>query len=187
MRKILLFILALHSLSVFAQFKLTLNGFISENDSSKSYIVYDFEGMDVNTLYKKTISSINTMYVSSDNVVNEAPGESININARKTGICQIKYIMKYNYDAKYNVIIRFKDGKIRFDAPIIRELYYQYDAVSTKNNLLFECGKNSTSGLRLYDKNCEPRYPEAIVDIENYFNSLIGQIIYSIKDKKEDW
>lgn len=186
--KIFLLLFIFNCLSMFAQFKLTPNGFVSENEPDKAYVVYDFENVDANTLYRKVISSINTMFVASENVINEAPGESININALKTGICQIKYIKKYSYDAKYNLIIKFKDGKIRFDAPIVRELYYQYDAISPKNYLYIECGKNSMSGsLRLYDKNCEPRYADAIKDIETFFNLLIKEIVYSTDQKNDDW
>ena len=93
--KIFLLLFMFNCLSMFAQFKLTPNGFVSENEPDKAYVVYDFENVDANTLYRKVISSINTMFVASENVINEAPGESININALKTGICQIKYIKKY--------------------------------------------------------------------------------------------
>lgn len=44
-----------------------------------------------------------------------------------------------------------------------------------------------SGSLRLYDKNCEPRYADAIKDIETFFNLLIKEIVYSTDQKNDDW
>ena len=40
-------------LSANAQFKLTINGFVDENDIEKDYVVYNFEGETQESLYTK--------------------------------------------------------------------------------------------------------------------------------------
>ena len=46
------------SITASAQFKLTINGFVSEEDNSKDYLVYTFEGMSQEDLYVKVLSFV---------------------------------------------------------------------------------------------------------------------------------
>ena len=71
-------------------------------------------------LYKKTLTYINSLYQSPQNVVAAVPDESITVNANTESLKG--WIGIYKYPLTYNIVLEFKDGKIKFEPKVI-ELY----------------------------------------------------------------
>ena len=65
MKKYLFLLLAMFAINANAQFKLTINGFVSEEDNSKDYLVYTFEGVSQEDLYVKVLSFVHKKFKNS--------------------------------------------------------------------------------------------------------------------------
>ena len=120
MKKIILILLVLLPAICNAQFELTPNGFVDQN-TKKDFIIKEFASQSAIDLYNKSLVSITSMYRSPNIVASKVEGEIINING--TGTITVKRIMNFDYTIDYNFILRFKDGRVRFDAPIVSSIY----------------------------------------------------------------
>ena len=95
MKKVLFMLAAwLIYLSANAQFKLTINGFVDENDIEKDYVVYNFEGETQESLYTKVLKFINTSYKSPKDVINEVKPEMITISGFQESCISIGKVKK---------------------------------------------------------------------------------------------
>jgi len=86
-------------------------------DSISRYVIINMPKVNKADLYKKTLTYVNSLYQDPQAVVTAVPGESITINAQTDNI-KGKAENAY-YPTKYNIIIEFKDGKIKFQPTII--------------------------------------------------------------------
>lgn len=198
MKKVLfIFLVGLISLSVNAQFKLTINGFVDEKNEKKNYIVYDFDGETQESLYIKVLKFINTSYKSPKDVINEVKPEMITISGFQEScisIGKVKKVLGQNmsatggYDLQYNISMQFKDGKIRVDAP-------SFECTGKSGNKLSRLvlqGSNGGLGTEvitgLFKKSGEPSRVNAIKMLEDFFNDFCNKMESSIKDKsKDEW
>lgn len=124
MKKLLTFVLLLVFIGVQAQekkveFKLQPTGsFLSEE--GKDYIVIEFEGKSANDLYSMVRDNVMSQYNSPKEVMSESGGNVITIYAHNKNIWIVKSLgAKGIYGGYYNLVFKFKDGKIRVDAPSI--------------------------------------------------------------------
>lgn len=88
------------------------NGFVSAADSTKNYVVLEVPKMKQAKLYKKTLTYLNGLYKNPSQVISAVDGESITVNGYDDGISTIKGLNRY--PLSYNVVLQFKDGKIRY-------------------------------------------------------------------------
>ena len=198
MKKVLFMLAAwLIYLSANAQFKLTINGFVDENDIEKDYVVYNFEGETQESLYTKVLKFINTSYKSPKDVINEVKPEMITISGFQESCISIGKVKKVlgqsmsmtgGDDLQYNISIRFKDGKIRIDAPS----FECTGKSGTKTSRLVLQGSNGGFGTEvrtgLFKKSGEPSRENAIKMLEDFFNEFCKAIETSIKDdSNNEW
>lgn len=169
----------------YAQFELTPDGFIS-SDTKKNFAVKEFEGKSALDLYNEAFVAITSMYRSANFVVSKVEGELINIKA--LGDIEVKRVMNFNYTMDYNFIIRFKDGKIRFDAPILTSIY-TYSGNHEKNYIKMQGSDVTGYTIFLFKKNGEVKHEKIKKDIEDYFNTLMNGIIEKISGNSpsDDW
>ena len=197
MRKFLFFLLVMASITASAQFKLTINGFVSEEDNSKDYLVYTFEGMSQEDLYVKVLSFVHKKYKNPDVVLNEIKNEMITISGAQESCISVdkpkkilgsKYSFSGGYDLEYTIPIQFKDGRIKVDAP-----NFECKGKSGgKNAYLVLSGSNGGFGAEvrtgLFKKNGEPSRENAIKMLEDYFNGFCEELVAFIKDSStEEW
>lgn len=120
MKKIVLILIVLLPSVCSAQFELTPNGFVDQ-DTKKEFVIKEFAGKSAIDLYNEALVSITSLYKAPNIVASKVEGEIINING--TGTITVKRIMNFDYTIDYNFILRFKDGRVRFDAPIVSSVY----------------------------------------------------------------
>lgn len=187
MKKFLFLLFALISMNGYAQFVLTTEGFINDG-TNKNFFVYNFDGRSANDLYTQAMIAVTSLYHSSNTVANKVEGEIINING--SGTIQVKRLMTFDYTMDYNLIIKFKDGRIRFDAPIISEIY-TYNGYGQKNVIALKGSniKDLGTSVHIFNKNGKLKEPKIKSDIETYFNRMISEIISSIESNagNDEW
>lgn len=98
------------------------NGFYSSIDSTKSYVVIEVPKLKQTEIYKKTLTYLNSIYKNPASVISTVEGESITINGMTEAIKGD--LNWYRYPFSYNIVIQFKDGKLRFEPRYIKLLEY---------------------------------------------------------------
>lgn len=124
MRKILmLFVLLAVSCYLYAQnsvrFVLQPTGvFLSED--KQEYVVAEFAGKSASELFSMVKSNAMSLYNDPDKVMSENDGNMISIYAYREDMCVVSSLgAKGIYGGHYKLVFRFKDGKIKVDAPSI--------------------------------------------------------------------
>jgi len=129
------------------------DGFVSSADSTKNYAVLEYPKVSKADLYKRTLTYVNSLYQNPAKVISAVDGESITINALMTDIKT--RLSWYKYEFYYNIVIQFKDGKLRFEPKFVeliedpnpspKRKVYLSDTDSKKNgeiNCIFFKGNN---------------------------------------------
>lgn len=126
MRKILMvFVMFALSCCLYAQdsvrFVLQPSGaFLSEE--KQEYVVAEFEGKSASELFSMVKSNAMSLYNDPDKVMSESEGNMISIYAFREDMCIVSSLgAKGIYGGHYKLVFRFKDGRIRVDAPSIDE------------------------------------------------------------------
>lgn len=126
MKKLFLFAMLLMCLGIQAQerkveFKLQPTGsFLTED--GKDYAVVEFEGKSASELYSMVKSNAMSLYNDPDKVMSESGGNMLSMYAYCENMCVVSSMgAKGIYGGHYKLLFRFKDGRIRVDAPLIDE------------------------------------------------------------------
>ena len=191
MKKLLFLTLALLSIHCNAQFMLTPEGFRSQEEG-KDFIVKPFPGKSAAELYDATANAIlvygfaNNPEGNNSNATN-IEGEIITLFG--TGSMQVRKLMVFDYTVRYNMVIRFRDGRIRFDAPIIHDAY-TYNGYGMKCVLGIAGSDISTGGSTIHVFRMDGSLKEKRIkeSFEALFNGIIDKICNSITgDSDDDW
>ena len=177
--------------AVAQNFTLTSNGFVDNKNEDKDYVVVEMDGTQAD-LYNKAKMYLLSIYRSPKDVLSEAEPDMITINGIEKDAVQKKALgmAAVSYDMNYTLSIRFKDGKIRIDAPSFTLEDYKNGNKPIKMVL---CGKsNGGFGSEvincIYDTKGKLKAEYAKEALEKYFDSYISNFITGIKNKNtEDW
>ncbi|GEM_PF-1101866 len=126
MKKLFLFVMLVMCLVIHAQerkvdFKLQPTGVFLTEDG-KDFTVVEFEGKSASELYSMVKSNAMTLYNDPDKVMSESGGNMISMYAFREDMCVVSSMgAKGIYGGHYKLLFRFKDGRIRVDAPSIDE------------------------------------------------------------------
>ena len=185
-------LLALSTGSAIAQsFTLTSNGFVDEKNTDKSFVVVEVAGTQAE-LYNKTKAYLTSIYTSPKDVLSEAAPDLITVNGIQKDAVQKKAMgmAAVSYDMNYTLTIRFKDGKIRVDAPSFTLADYTTNASKPIKMVL--CGK-SNGGFgsevinAIYNKKGELKAKYAKEALEAFFNGYVAKLAKGINNtEKED-
>lgn len=126
MKKLFSILMMLMCLGIYAQekkvdFKLQPTGvFLTEN--GKNFAVVEFEGKSASDLYSMVKSNAMSLFNDPDKVMSESSGNTISMYAYCKEMCVVSSMgAKGIYSGHYKLVFRFKDGRIRVDAPSIDE------------------------------------------------------------------
>lgn len=185
MKKILLSIILALPLCSMAQISFTPEGITT--DDGKGYYIYEHEGTQTD-LYALVKSSLQKTFKNPQKVLSYDEPNSITITAM-TDITD-KFGMKETLDAIYSMVIQFKDGKVRFNAPNLE--YYKRTFARGSITLYPGSGKSSTMSnvYYMYKPDGKPNKKNAIDQANAYFNSLISTIIHYMDNgssTSDDW
>lgn len=193
MKKILalLFLVALTAGKIFAQgFTLTPDGFVNTNDEGKGFVVFETTGTQ-QELYNKAKTYLMKLYRSPKDVLSESAPETITINGISTDAVQKKAMgmVAVSYDMNYTIVLQFKDGKVRVDAPS----FSLYSDGSGKPIKMYLKGK-SNGGVgsevinTIYNTKGQLKAKYAKDQLESFFNDYIQSLINGMNESvKEDW
>ena len=171
----------------FAQyFKLTPKGFVSNDNSD--FTVVEVPNVKQKDLYKNVLNAINSLYKNPQKGLSVVEGESISITAYEEEVLPVKLsnglgktIRKY--DLSYKITFLFKDGKIRINSPdfeakrYVEGTYRGASGWSGDEWVTLKLTKVGKSKLYLFEDNGKVRFEDAYTGLNNYFNSLLKQII----------
>lgn len=118
MKQFLITGLLLISLTAAAQrVELKPYGFANASDSTKSFVVVEVPNLKQADIYKKALTYLNSLYQNPSKVISVVDGESITVNGSTD---QIKGSLSwYKYPFSYNIVLQFKDGKIRYEPKFV--------------------------------------------------------------------
>ena len=200
MKKFIFLLFLFPVLSVNARFTLTPDGFVSSADTTKQYVVFDYDSISQSDLYKSVVSFIHTTYNSPKDVLNEIPNETINLHGFQPGAIGIprkssvdrKVLGKYGamYDITYTFTVKFKNNKIRIDAPVFECSRFLKGGGKARLTLVGKGGVLSENHRIFNPKNGKVEDEDVKNQIENFFNSLCIMVKTSIiinKQEGDEW
>ena len=172
----------------FAQyFKLTPNGFVSNDNSD--FAVVNVPNAKQKDLYKNVLNVINSMYSNPQKGLNVVEGESISLTAYDEKALPVRHgtggigKTNYKYDLSYTLSFLFKDGKIRINRPTFEcrrwyeGSYRPTSGWSSSGWTILNLVKGKKDRIAIYDKNGDLILEEAVNGLNTHFNSLLKQII----------
>jgi len=179
--KYLYLILLLSSFSFGQKFELTSSGFVNAEDKSKNYIVIEETGKTQAELYKQTLIMLNKKYKSAKDVVSGVEPETITLNALAAK--EIRRTGAHSFKNHYNIVLSFKDGKIKVDAPTFELYTFDYG----KKQIMLLNGGSSLDGsyFGIYNKKGIVKIDKAVEDLNNFANSFIEDVKNA--SQKSDW
>lgn len=174
MKRVLLLLLCFLPLCLHAQFVLTMDGFVNVNNSSKKYLIYEFDNIGKVDLYTSVLKFITSVYISPKDVISKVENEMISVRGVQHDLIG-NTATKYTLD--YNLIIEIKDNKIRIESPSF--ICY----ARTKMNLHLV---GSGIGNYVFDKKSGKVVKEFHKkQLEEFFNTLVKKLTKSITSKDD--
>jgi hypothetical protein len=183
----ILILLLVTQLSFAQYFKLTPQGFVSNDNSDFTVVnVPNAKQMD---LYKNVLNAINTMYSNPQKGLNVVEGESITLTAYEEKALPVRHSAggfgkgNYKYDLSYTLSFLFKDGKIRINSPVFEcKRWYEgtYKPTSgwgSSGWTTLKLVKGDRDRVAIYDKNGKLLLEDAASGLNDHFNSVLKQIM----------
>jgi hypothetical protein len=175
------------TLSSYAQFTATKDG-VKTLDGKNFYVV-EIPGKTANDLYKLTNAFIISNFKNPNAVSNTLENEMINLHGTYPQAFICKKVLGVNIFANIdmNLIIYFKDGKVRFDTPNINSMYY-----NNEYQVRFSGGVNvmGEGDINMFKKNGKINKKDCVDNFNSFINSFISQICDYLKGNNstnEDW
>lgn len=167
-----------------AKCKFSFNGseFVS-NQGYDNYVIYEILGMTTSELKTSVISAIGTIYSSPKDVINSVSDNLIQLTGITKGFTRTSKIIGESYYTQFifDLVIQFKDGKVRYNAPIIKYLVSENENTGKRRI-------NDFIGVNIRDYLLEDDYlaETHLKQIEGDINNLISSINSHLK-KSNDW
>ena len=183
MKRILFVILfATIAFSTKAQFVLTPNGFAT--DDEKGYYVAEISGKSQADLFNALEIWVGGHFVSPADVISKSSaGNQITINGVVEDVTKMPgRMIKMPVDMNFTWQILIKDGKLRFNAPIINSLIATGNTVQTLHIV-----RPSAVQDGIFKKDGKVIYENTKADIEKFFNDAVADIIASMTENDGDW
>lgn len=183
-KKLLILIMLVFTLTTNAQFKATSKGVATKD--GKDFYVVEVEKKTAPEMYKSAMAYIISNFKNPNVVANKQENEMINLHGVYAGaVFAKKKIFDIYADVDVSIVMYFKDGRIRFDIPIINSMYYNDDYELTFSNgvSILDVGD-----IDMFYVDGRPRNEEAIISFEKFINSVINEIVGYIQgNKNNDW
>lgn len=175
-------VLLLITFSAKAQFVLTPNGFVTDDD--KNFYVLNFEGKSQQELYDAVEIWAGGRYASPKDVVSPSLNAAqITINAVVDKLTYMpKRVISVPIDVNYTFQILFKDNKIRFNVPIINRM----DAEGQVEQQLYLV-RPSIVGDGIFSKSGKLLDQLSKYKLEKHFNDIVEEVRRLVSGLDEEW
>jgi hypothetical protein len=175
MKKVMLFLLVL-AVNLNAQsFKLTPKGFVDSSNETADFVVLNFENKSKKEIFDLVNAKVVSMFVSAKNVISYSGEDVITVNGVSTK--DISFNSAFNYTMNYTIVLMFKDGKLRMNAPSLNKIAGTFGDVTNRKELILQgngggmlpvqCVFNNKGELKR-DKNKE--------ELESFFNGFLEEM-----------
>lgn len=167
-------------------FELTPLGFVDINNKDNSYVVIEFEGKTQKQLFDLFLSQLTIMYVSPKDVLISVP--SVSIRVRGFSNSSIVFNKNIYYDLNYQIVFKFKDGKVRIDGMDLLGIDRNRGEIGAHKELsLVGKGKNSKwkKNQFIFDINGEIKRVDNKLQLETFINKIIDNIKNNIVN--DEW
>ena len=182
MKKILFFLLLTCNVSLITlqaqTFELTPSGF---EHQGKDYLILEQEGTAAE-LYGQTLTYLHTLYDNPKKALSTLEGQMITVTGYAPNSIHRNGL--HVFDMNYTLIFRFKDNKVRIDAPKFTLTTF----TSQRQTLHTSWTKGSFTGanLGIYGKKDKLKSKRAKADLEHYFNALMAHYTENL-NTENDW
>ena len=182
--KKLCFILALiiTSWNVNAQFTATPNGVALSNGGE--YYVVEIHGKTASELYQAVETYIISNFKNPDLVFNGQKDKTINLHGKFTNAFYDKRTFcNYPVCVELNLVMRFKDGKIRFDIPSV-----EYMGIESLNDeFKFSMPRLLITSTTLYTQKGKVLNQKVIDNFNRFINGLVNKIVTAAAIDVDEW
>ncbi len=167
------------SINSLCEFGFDDRGLFSKQDVENDYVIYEIPQMSASDLKAATISAISSLFKSPKDVVTNLGDNIIQLERYAPHVYSTitegsRRDVYYN-DISYSLIIQFKDGKIRYNTPSVRQIWLT--EVPMIGNLKLDMSKPLASLVKgSYDRD----------QVVKEFNTMIKSINEMVK-KANDW
>lgn len=142
------------------------------NQNSEDFVVYEIPDMSASELKSAVFTTLSSMYNSPKDAITNLSDNIIQLE----GYAKDAYNdSKWGYDIAFNIVIQFKDGKVRYNSPTIKQIWQGYLMLKKTDSL------NMNISLASHIESSYARKK-----VEDYFNNLITSINTKLK-KSNDW
>ena len=192
MRKYILLLFTFIAINTNAQkFELTAYGFVDSTNINNNYIIVPFEGKSQKDIYNLALSALGKTFVSPKDRISHVEYSQLNLNGIIANATNLNRMgMKLYFDLYYNIILEFKDGRMKINGPIINNIVRDAPFGSKHYIFLTESERGSAiSGHKaLFKKNGKVNEKKHVENIEKAMNSLISRIVTEMNNtKNSDW
>ena len=188
---LLTFVFILFTSFLFAQDKMELlpEGFkTSQVDQSSEFLIIDIPGKTQEQLYKATLVYLNGTFRNPKNVITAVESESVIVNAYTDAFGANSELK--NYELWYNLNMKFKDGKIRFE-PIIVDLAQTFMDQPKRTVYISSTDSSNPAEINCVwmhskkDNNYFVFNQELKASLDTWINTIINDLKTGIE--KSDW
>lgn len=165
----------------FAQFKASVNGVVTEN--GESFYVANVEGKTAQQIFDAVNSWLTANSKNPAAVLTKEEGKTIKIQCIFPNAVTVgkRLGIKDVADVELELMMYFKDNKIRFDLPIVNKM-----KVHPKDTELFFSGA-FLNGINMFKKDGKENKPEIIKSFNTFINNLIETIVNKAKEGNDNW
>ena len=187
MRLIVLFLALMGSIVLadaqeLVEFKLQRSGaFLTA--AGEEYAVVEFQGKTAEELYQMVKDNVSEYYENPEDILTEEDNKLTVRGGCKDFVMWTFMMVATQFGAFYDLTFRFKDGRIRIDAPVIED-----ELIATASVLKKGTSASFKSMLATFYKNGElkEKSKPKVIQIENYINTTVNQLLGLIKSKTAD-
>ena len=181
---LVLFTLCLSILSAQAQFKATPSGI--STITGDSFYVVDIKDKSAQELYSAVETYIMTTFRNPNAVENSTNSKLINIHAVfSKAFLGVKYFGNQYADVDMNLIIHFKDGRIRFDIPKINSMPMEKGPGGWEEVVFSDATLTATA---MFNKRGQAKNTEVVESFNKFINGVVSDIVHAAKSNAyENW
>ncbi len=141
----------------------------------KGFVVYEIEGMSASELKASVYTVLSSMYKSPKDVITTLNDSMIQLEGYAVGVYG-KYAgdSYYKRDVLFNLVIQFKDGKVRYNTPTIKQIYTEWPLAG-----MARLDMSKPLSVLVDDSSSRVKF-------EDYFRRLIESINGQL-EKSNDW
>lgn len=172
-------------------FELTARGFVDSTNTQNNYIVVPFEGKSQTEIYNLALAAMGKHFASPKDRISKVEYSQLNINGTIPNVTNLNRMgLKLYFDLYYNLILEFKDGRMKINGPIINDVVRDAPFGDKHHMFLTEAERGSAfSGHKaLFRNNGKVNEKKHKENIERAMNSFICRIVEEMNNAKDsDW